>query len=102
MRKVATKLLLLLGIGVVVFVTVHLMQSSAGGVVNAADDLQSLSLKMAVGRLLIVGTSVLLGWRYIARALDVHFHVDIAFMKYRVLFWYLAAEAVIVWSLLRG
>lgn len=102
MKTLGTKLLSLFGIGLAVFAVVYLMQSSAGGVVNAAEEIQSLSLKMAVGRLLIVIISVLFGWKYIAKAIEIHFHVDIAFMKYRVLFWYLAAEAVIVWSLLRG
>ena len=90
-----------IGIVVLMVVTVNMMNFSSMGIENVNTEFQNLALKIAIGRLVIVGAAVLLGWGFISRAVAVYFRVEVGPLKYRVLFWYVFAEAVIIWSLLR-
>jgi len=83
------------------YVIVNLMNLGADGIEGTGTDFQRLALKMAIGRLVIIGGSILLAWGFISRLVAVYFRVEIGPLKYRILIWYVLAEAVLIWSVYR-
>lgn len=93
--KTVTFLLLLPLVGGIAI----MMKSGALGIHGVGHEFQNLALKMSLFRMVVVGGTVLFGWRWIIRLCVSYFGVEIGNLKYRVLIWYLAAEFVVVASL---
>ena len=91
--------MLLFGLAAMIFIVAKMMNVSSLGITSVGSEFQSMALKLSVGRLLIIGSAVLFGWGFIARGIAVYFQVEVGPFKYRVLMWYVLAEAVIIMSL---
>jgi len=101
MRK-AVKAIVWLGIlGVLGVAIVYLMNLGSAGITDASSDFRSIALKIAAARVLVIGGSIVFLWGFISRLVAVYFRVEIGPLKYRALFWYALAEAVLIWSVYR-
>ena len=100
MIRTAKYVVILLVIGCVLAVTINLMNSGAAGITRANEEFRAVAMKLAIGRLLLIGGVILLAWEFVSKAIATYFRVEVTPLKYRILCWYIAAEAVIILSLL--
>ena len=97
----AKALAVLLFVGLLGVMTVQLMNMGADGIVTAGSEFQKLAIKITIARVAIIGGVAFIAWGFIARLVAVYLRVEIGPLKYRFLFWYLAAESVLIWSVYR-
>lgn len=99
MLNTAKRLFAISFLVIVAMVVALLMRSTATGIEGAGGDFQGLAIKMAICRVVVLGFSMLFAWEFIAKKFYGFFRVDISLVQFRVLGWYLAAEAVVIGSL---